>query len=153
MNCPIHSRFPLPLRHFGLAALAYLAFGLALFSARRSLLGFELQARFVLGVVQRRREVGVLLAIGFAPGDVQRGLMRESLLLAAIGGLLGTAGAIGFAAIVMRALRTWWAGAVGTTALRLHVDPAVLAIGVLGGTAAAIAVLSCCRSSISTETR
>jgi hypothetical protein len=51
MDCPIHSRFPLPLRHFGLAAAAYLAFAAAFFAGRHGLLGFDVRARYVLGFV------------------------------------------------------------------------------------------------------
>lgn len=96
---------------------------------------------FALGVEQRAREVGVLAAMGFTPADIRRGFLREGLVLAAIGGLVGAAGALGYAAIIMLGLRTWWVGAVGTTALRLHVDPAALAIGVAGAAAAALVAL------------
>jgi hypothetical protein len=47
-------------------------------------------------------------------------------------------GGLGYAYILMIGLRTWWVGAVGTTALELHVSPLSLAAGVLGGIAAAM---------------
>lgn len=58
MQCPLHSRFPLPLRHFGLAAAAYLAFAAALFAGRGGLMGLDVDARYVLGCVH-------LLTLGF----------------------------------------------------------------------------------------
>lgn len=96
---------------------------------------------FALGVEQRAREVGVLAAMGFTPADVRRGFLREGLILTALGGLIGAAGALGYAALIMLGLRTWWVGAVGTTALGLHADPAALVVGVIGAAAAALAAL------------
>ena len=46
---------------------------------------------------------------------------------------LGVAGAIGYAALIMLGLRTWWVGAVGTTALRLQPSPLMLAVGAVAG--------------------
>ncbi len=96
---------------------------------------------FALGVEQRAREVGVLSAIGFTPADIRRGFLREGLVVVAIGSLVGAAGAVGYAALIMFGLRTWWIDAVGTTALRLHLDPAALALGVLGAAVAAFVAL------------
>ncbi len=53
-------------------------------------------------------------------------------MLAGVGSLIGIAGAVGYAALIMYGLRTWWVGAVGTTALELHVDPLMLLAGVAG---------------------
>ena len=39
--------------------------------------------------------------------------------MATLSGLLGLAGAYAYGWLVMHGLRTWWVGAVGTTALRL----------------------------------
>ena len=96
---------------------------------------------FRLGVEQRAREVGLLRAVGFTTARIQRLFFLEGLLLAAIGGLIGIAGAIGYAAAMMAGLGSWWAGAVGTDALRLHVSPALLAAGVAGAVLAAAACI------------
>jgi hypothetical protein len=58
-------------------------------------------------------------------------------VLAAGGSALGVAGAVAYGAMMMAGLRTWWSGAVGTTALQLHVSAASLAAGALGALAAA----------------
>ena len=42
-------------------------------------------------------------------------------MIALAGGVVGVAGAIAYAALVVLGLRTWWVGAVGTTLLELHV--------------------------------
>jgi putative ABC transport system permease protein len=96
---------------------------------------------FALGVEQRAREVGVLAAMGFTPADIRRGFLREGLVLVAVGAAIGASGAVAYAALIMLGLRTWWVDAVGTTALRLHVDPAALVTGVLGAAAAAFVAL------------
>ncbi|HET6975670.1 MAG TPA: FtsX-like permease family protein [Pyrinomonadaceae bacterium] len=93
---------------------------------------------FKLGIEQRAREIGTLQAIGFSDARIRRLFFIEGTLLAGIGSLLGLAGAIGYAALLMYGLRTWWVGAVGTTALTLHVSWVSLVIGVVGGVAAAL---------------
>jgi hypothetical protein len=59
------------------------------------------------------------------------------MALAALGSLLGLIGAMAYAALMMWGLRTWWVGAVGTTALRLHVAPLSLLVGAASGVVAA----------------
>lgn len=87
---------------------------------------------FRLSVEQRARQLGVLSAIGFAPWTLRRLALSEGMLLAAIGALLGLPLAIAYTAFIMYGLRTWWNGAVGTTALHLHVDPMSLVYGYVG---------------------
>ena len=93
---------------------------------------------FRLGVEQRAREVGLLRAVGFDTRRVRRLFIAEGLLLSLIGGAIGIAGAISYGALMMTGLRTWWSGAVGTTALTLHVSPISLAGGVVGAMVAAV---------------
>jgi putative ABC transport system permease protein len=93
---------------------------------------------FRLGVEQRAREVGLLRAVGFSTPRVRRLFTLEGVLLAAIGSAIGIAGAIGYGALMMAGLRTWWSGAVGTTALTLHVSPLSLAGGAIGAVLVAV---------------
>src|SRR6185503_8385181 len=93
---------------------------------------------FKLGIEQRAREIGTLQAIGFSDGRIRRLFLVEGALLAGVGSLLGLVGAVAYAALLMYGLRTWWVGAVGTTALTLHVSWVSLVIGVAGGVAAAV---------------
>ncbi len=76
---------------------------------------------FKLGIEQRLREIGTLQAIGFNASRIRRLFLAEGLLLAVLGSLLGLLGAIGYAALLMYGLRTWWVDAVGTTSLTLHI--------------------------------
>jgi len=96
---------------------------------------------FRLGVEQRAREIGILRATGFPVAVIRALFLREALALSVAGGLAGMAGAAGYAWLVMYGLRTWWVGAVGTTALGLHVAPLPLALGAAGGVVAAIGAI------------
>ena len=87
---------------------------------------------FALSVEQRAQEIGLLTAAGFTARDVARVLVSEAAVLALAGSALGIAGAIGYAAVIMYGLRTWWRDAVGTSALTLHVDWPLL-IGAAAG--------------------
>ena len=93
---------------------------------------------FKLGIEQRLREIGTLQAIGFAASRIRTLFLAEGLLLAVIGSVLGLLGAIGYAALLMYGLRTWWVDAVGTTSLTLHVTWQSLVLGALGGVTAAV---------------
>ena len=96
---------------------------------------------FALSIEQRAREVGLLAAVGYTPRQVRRVFLREAAIITAAGVIVGLAGAVGYAALIMHGLRTWWVDAVGTTALTLHVDPAALVAGALGANVAALLAL------------
>ena len=96
---------------------------------------------FKLGIEQRGKEVGLLRAVGFGDAAVRRVFLGEGVVLAVIGSALGVFGAVGYAALMMAGLRSWWVDAVGTTALTLHVSNLSLATGALGGIAAGTACI------------
>ena len=87
---------------------------------------------FRLGVEQRAREVGLLRAVGFTTPQVGSLLASLEPVVTAVGSAIGIAGAVGYAAVMMTGLGSWWSGAVGTSALRLHVSTGPLALGVFG---------------------
>jgi len=93
---------------------------------------------FKLGIEQRLREIGVLQAIGFPAAKIRALFLLEGTLLAVVGTVIGLAGALGYAQLMMWGLRTWWVGAVGTTMLKLHVDILSLLLGAAGGVLAAL---------------
>ena len=93
---------------------------------------------FRLGVEQRLTEIGALRALGFDQTRVRRLFWTEGSVLAFAGSLLGVAGAVGYAGLIMWGLRTWWVDAVGTTLLTLHVSPGALGAGMAGGMLAAV---------------
>ena len=93
---------------------------------------------FRLGIEQRAREIGLLRSVGFSAAMVRRLFLAEAVVLALCGALVGMGGAVGYAAGMMAGLRTWWSGAVGTSALSLHVTAASLAAGAAGALVASI---------------
>ena len=92
---------------------------------------------FRLGVEQRLAEIGTLRAVGFRVGKIRGLFLKEGITLATAGSLLGLAGAMTFGWLIMHGLRTWWADAVGTRLLTLHISSTSLALGGLGGILAA----------------
>jgi putative ABC transport system permease protein len=96
---------------------------------------------FAVGLEQRTTEVGLLAALGFSAARIRGVFVREGAILAGIGAIAGAIAAIGYGALIMYGLRTWWVGAVGTTELALHVDPAALAAGVIGTFVVGLAAL------------
>lgn len=84
---------------------------------------------FRLGVEQRANEVGILMAAGYGGKTIRKRFMGEAVVLAGMGGLLGLAGAIGYAWLMMMGLRTWWIAAVGTSELYLHIEGVSLILG------------------------
>lgn len=94
---------------------------------------------FVLGVEQRAREIGILVAVGFSPSQVRRLFIMEGIVLALLGAVVGSAGGLGFAALMLHGLRTWWNASVGTTFLYLHAVPSTLALGAIIGMVVGVA--------------
>jgi len=96
---------------------------------------------FRLNIEQRARQVGLLSAVGFSPRALRRMALGEGMILAVVGGLIGLAGAIGYTWLMVTGLRTWWVDAVGTTALRLYVEPRTLVIGLVASLAVAFCAI------------
>jgi putative ABC transport system permease protein len=94
---------------------------------------------FRLGIEGRLRQIGILRAAGYTTAHVRWMLLAEAGALAVAGSLIGVAGAVGYAHLIVYGLTTWWVGAVGTTLLEVHVRPISLVAGALGGVVAALA--------------
>jgi ABC-type antimicrobial peptide transport system permease subunit len=88
---------------------------------------------FRLGVEQRADEIGLLLALGWSRPKVRRLFLLEGGLVAAAGAALGVALGVGYAALMLLALRTWWVGAISTPFLTLYVGPLSLIVGFVAG--------------------
>jgi putative ABC transport system permease protein len=97
---------------------------------------------FRLGLEQRVRELGLLRAVGFTRGRLLAVFLAEGALLALLGTLIGTAGAVGYARLILGALGGVWSGAVGTRELELHVSAAPLVVGAGAGLLAAAATIA-----------
>ncbi|HKW97635.1 MAG TPA: ABC transporter permease [Bryobacteraceae bacterium] len=93
---------------------------------------------FRLGVEQRLREIGMFRAMGFREAMIRKIFLAEGAVLALGGGVLGAAGASGYAELMVAGLRARWAGTAGMNLIRLHVTPEALATGSMAGFAAAV---------------
>ena len=94
-----------------------------------------------LAAAGRRREIGVLLAIGFRPIVVFRLLLLECIMVSVAGCALGAGLGIAYAAIVLTALSGGWQAAVGSTAVALRVDPLTVLVGAASTALIAVVVL------------
>lgn len=97
---------------------------------------------FRLSIEQRLAQIGVLRATGFTLAHIRRLFLTEAAVVIAVGAFAGTVLAVGWAALMMFALRTWWIDAVGTTQLQLHIDAMSLVIGAAGASVAAIIAIT-----------
>ncbi|MEO8700475.1 MAG: ABC transporter permease [Kofleriaceae bacterium] len=78
----------------------------------------------LVSVIERTREIGIRMAVGAKPGDVMTQFLVESLMLAAVGGVLGLA--LGYVAAY------WGAGYFGWK-MFFPATTAAIAFGVSGG--------------------
>ena len=88
---------------------------------------------FRLSLEQRASEVGLLLAVGLNRGRVAHLFSVEGWLLAILGAVAGAVAGVGYAALMIAGLRTWWLDAVVTPFLELHLGPFTLPIGMVVG--------------------
>ena len=103
----------------------FLSFSFFLISAALILLSLLFQ----LSMEKRAKEVGILLALGWRPGQVRRLLLMEGFAVAAAGGLLGVAGGVLYARGILWGLTTLWSAAVANSALQFHVTAETLLTG------------------------
>jgi hypothetical protein len=92
---------------------------------------------FRLGIERRAKEIGLLLSTGQPVALVRRLLLEEGAVIAALGCLVGLPGAVGYAALMVHGLRTWWSAAVGGSFLELH----IAAVSLIGGAAGALLLM------------
>lgn len=88
---------------------------------------------FKLGIDQRVRELGTLLALGWQRRLTTRALLAEGVIVSTIGSALGIAIGVGYAWLMIAGLRTWWVGAISTPFLSLYITPRSLIIGLISG--------------------
>jgi putative ABC transport system permease protein len=105
----------------------FLGFSFFLIVAALILMGLMFQ----FGLERRATEIGTLLALGFLPRQVRRVFFVEGLLLAMIGGALGTMAGVFYARMILHLLGTMWRQAVGTSSLVYHANPVTYGIGML----------------------
>jgi putative ABC transport system permease protein len=88
---------------------------------------------FQFALERRTSEVGVLLAIGWDARQVRRLLLREGMMLAGLGTLLGTVVGVAYAKGILWGLSTVWRDAVAGAGLQFHLTATTLLTGALLG--------------------
>lgn len=93
---------------------------------------------FRLGVERRTKNIGLLQAVGFDARHVRKLFLTEGLFVATAGAIVGSVAAIGYANLMIAALKDpdWWGGALGTKFLFVHAS----ALSILAGFAIAMFV-------------
>ena len=88
---------------------------------------------FAFSAQQRAPEAGLLAALGFTQARVGLLTLLEGAVVAGIGAMLGVLLGILYHQLVLLALKTIWIDIVGSSALRLHLEPLTLLIGFAAG--------------------
>ena len=97
---------------------------------------------FRLGIEQRAEQLGILAAVGFRRRQILALLGGEGLAVALAGSLVGMPLGVGYAALMLLGLRTWWVDAIGTPFLQLYITSSSLLIGFLSGVVVAMAAIA-----------
>ena len=84
---------------------------------------------FVFGVENRSGQIGMLLAVGFRPTLVRRLLFLESGVLALLGAILGSVGALIYTRIMIQGLATIWQTAVAGSTIHFYAKTSTVLIG------------------------
>ena len=127
----------MPVKRLGLAAATgttpfdALFIGFSLFIMVSALMLVALLFR--LSIEQRVAEIGILRAVGLANRRVALALLGEGLAIAVMGSIIGVVAAVGYAALMLAGLSTWWLSAISTPFLTLYVTPTSLVIGLASG--------------------
>jgi ABC-type lipoprotein release transport system permease subunit len=88
---------------------------------------------FRLGLIERTKQFGTLLAVGWPPRRTSRLALGEGMLIAALGVVVGVVLGVLYAWFVLWALRSWWVGAVTVPFLTFHWTWRSLIIGAVVG--------------------
>jgi ABC-type antimicrobial peptide transport system permease subunit len=84
---------------------------------------------FRLNLDRRASEVGLLFAAGYRRWTLGALLVGEGGILAALGGVVGSFAALGYAWFLLELLRAWWPGGLERSFLTLHVSALSLSVG------------------------
>jgi ABC-type lipoprotein release transport system permease subunit len=84
---------------------------------------------FVFGVQQRASEMGLLLALGYRPGQIRLLFLVEGFVLAAAGAVFGAAVSVGYTRALLYGLSQYWQDAVAGTSILYHGTTGTLAMG------------------------
>ena len=88
---------------------------------------------FRFGIEQRLAEIATLRAVGWPIASIRKLLLIESLIVAAVGSIVGSIAAFLYSELILYALKTWWIDAVGTRDLEMVFSPISVLLGIFGG--------------------
>lgn len=97
---------------------------------------------FGLFVDARRRQVGVLFALGWSEKRIRTLFFREGMMVAGVGTVLGVLLGVTYAVGVIYALKTVWIGAVGTQEIAFYGTFRSVMLGAVSGLGLAAAVMA-----------
>ena len=97
---------------------------------------------FRLSIQQRAAEVGLLKATGFTPKRLRNLWLAEMSLVSLVGALIGLVLGVGYAALMIKGLTTWWVGAIARPFLTMHVSWVSLLIGLISGILACVLTIA-----------
>ena len=107
-----------------LARQRFATFLLGVFAAIALLLAaIGIYGQLAYSVNQRTHEIGIRLALGAAPVDIQRMVVRQSMILVAVGSVIGLGGAVA----LTRVMSSMLYGVTATDARAFLIPPLVLA--------------------------
>ena len=96
---------------------------------------------FVLGLQQRREEVGILLAIGLTRKQVRYLWLMEAVTLAVIGAIVGAPCGMFYTKMMLYGLTSIWRGAIGGAVIYFHAEAITILIGSAAGIVTALLVI------------
>jgi len=88
---------------------------------------------YVFNVEKRSEENGLYLALGFPRAVVRRLVLMEGAVVIITGSILGCGAGVLYNRVILQALKTVWRGAVGTSALQIHLRLSTLLTGTVIG--------------------
>jgi ABC-type lipoprotein release transport system permease subunit len=93
---------------------------------------------FVFGVESRRRQIGMLMAVGWPAKRVKRLLLAEGGVVSLLGTATGVGVGLLYTRLMVYGLGTLWSGATGGAQIYFHARDLTLLWGGLGGLGAAL---------------
>lgn len=113
--------------------------GLSLFLIAAALVFSALLFLFTLE--KRASQVGLLLAIGWTPGQVRRAVLGEAGAVAMVGSVSGLLGGLDYTHLALAGLNSIWADATGGLILTYHAKGSTLAMAFISSMLAALVTL------------
>ncbi|MEI7879720.1 MAG: ABC transporter permease [bacterium] len=86
---------------------------------------------FAFGIQQRSAETGLMLSVGFQPGQIRRLWIQECILIALAGSVIGTLFGTFYTQTLIWSLSHYWQGAVARAEIQYHATSSTMVTGAL----------------------